>query len=214
MFRTIRTMGLGALLAYFFDPDNGRRRRAMARDRVPAFFRSMGGSVGVSALGAVLSHQVAEKVSAGLSAIGITANGHQSHSIPDLSTLPAPVRAIFERYGTPADRARCHQISSMALLRRDRYRVSPEILEHVRAYRQAVDEAGDAAALPAARFQLGHAALWADDLVVAAAEIGAARMRTAGVTARSSIRTSASPNVNSFSATFQAGAAAALLSAA
>ena len=30
---------LGAALAYFFDPDNGRRRRALTRDRVPAFFR-------------------------------------------------------------------------------------------------------------------------------------------------------------------------------
>jgi osmotically-inducible protein OsmY len=41
MLRTIRILGLGALLAYFFDPDNGRRRRALARDRVPAFFRRM-----------------------------------------------------------------------------------------------------------------------------------------------------------------------------
>ena len=41
MLRTIRNLGLGALLAYFFDPDNGRRRRAMARDRIPAFFRRM-----------------------------------------------------------------------------------------------------------------------------------------------------------------------------
>jgi osmotically-inducible protein OsmY len=41
MLRTIRLMGLGALLAYFFDPNNGRRRRAMARDRIPAFVRGM-----------------------------------------------------------------------------------------------------------------------------------------------------------------------------
>jgi osmotically-inducible protein OsmY len=34
-------VGLGALLAYFFDPENGRRRRALARDRIPAFFRRM-----------------------------------------------------------------------------------------------------------------------------------------------------------------------------
>jgi osmotically-inducible protein OsmY len=26
------------MLAYFFDPENGRRRRAMARDRIPALF--------------------------------------------------------------------------------------------------------------------------------------------------------------------------------
>jgi osmotically-inducible protein OsmY len=34
-------VGLGALLAYFFDPDNGRRRRAMARDRMRAKFRRL-----------------------------------------------------------------------------------------------------------------------------------------------------------------------------
>jgi osmotically-inducible protein OsmY len=39
MLRFIRSVGLGALIAYFFDPDNGRRRRAMARDRFPAVFR-------------------------------------------------------------------------------------------------------------------------------------------------------------------------------
>jgi osmotically-inducible protein OsmY len=32
-------MGLGALIAYFFDPQNGRSRRAEARQRVPASFR-------------------------------------------------------------------------------------------------------------------------------------------------------------------------------
>jgi osmotically-inducible protein OsmY len=41
MLRLIRYVGLGALLAYFFDPDNGRRRRALARDRIPAYFRRM-----------------------------------------------------------------------------------------------------------------------------------------------------------------------------
>ena len=68
---------------------------------VVAFFRSMGGSVGVSVLGAVLSHQVADTVSAGLSRMGIRAGAGESHSIPDLSTLPAPVRALFEHaFGT------------------------------------------------------------------------------------------------------------------
>jgi osmotically-inducible protein OsmY len=40
MFRKLRYMAMGALIAYFFDPDNGRRRRALARDRIPAFFRT------------------------------------------------------------------------------------------------------------------------------------------------------------------------------
>jgi hypothetical protein len=33
---------LGALLAYFFDPDNGTRRRHMLRDRTAGFFRAGG----------------------------------------------------------------------------------------------------------------------------------------------------------------------------
>jgi osmotically-inducible protein OsmY len=39
MLRLLRYVGLGALIAYFFDPENGRRRRALARDRFPALFR-------------------------------------------------------------------------------------------------------------------------------------------------------------------------------
>src|SRR6476469_5931314 len=39
MFRKLRWMGLGALMAYFFDPQSGRSRRAEARQRVPAVFR-------------------------------------------------------------------------------------------------------------------------------------------------------------------------------
>ena len=66
-----------------------------AASSVVAFFRSMGGSIGVSALGALLSHQVAQKVTDGLAALGIEA-GHSTGSIPDLATLPAPVRALYE----------------------------------------------------------------------------------------------------------------------
>ena len=39
MLRMIRYVGLGALLAYFFDPENGRRRRAMVSERLQAFFQ-------------------------------------------------------------------------------------------------------------------------------------------------------------------------------
>jgi EmrB/QacA subfamily drug resistance transporter len=67
-----------------------------AASSVVTFFRSMGGSIGVSALGALLSAQVSDKVSAGLAALHIPVDGHQSHQIPDLATLPGPVRAVFE----------------------------------------------------------------------------------------------------------------------
>jgi len=39
MRRVLGLVGLGAALTYFFDPQQGRRRRAMTRDRVAAFFR-------------------------------------------------------------------------------------------------------------------------------------------------------------------------------
>jgi MFS family permease len=61
-----------------------------------AFFRSMGGSIGISALGAVLSYSVAEKVAAGLAAIGVDTRGQQSHSVPAMSSLPGPIREVFE----------------------------------------------------------------------------------------------------------------------
>ena len=67
-----------------------------AASSLVAFFRSMGGSIGVSALGALLAAQVADKVAAGLAALGVETSAHESHSIPDLETLPAPVRAVFE----------------------------------------------------------------------------------------------------------------------
>jgi osmotically-inducible protein OsmY len=37
MFRKLRFMAFGALLAYFFDPQSGRRRRSLALERIPAF---------------------------------------------------------------------------------------------------------------------------------------------------------------------------------
>jgi hypothetical protein len=68
-----------------------------AASSVVAFFRSMGGSIGVAALGAVLSHPVAASVTKGLAALGLAGDTQESHSIPDLSSLPGPVRAIFEQ---------------------------------------------------------------------------------------------------------------------
>lgn len=67
-----------------------------AASSVVAFFRSLGGSVGVSALGAVLGHRVADHVGSGLAAIGVRAPEQDGHRIPDLAELPEPVRAVFE----------------------------------------------------------------------------------------------------------------------
>jgi EmrB/QacA subfamily drug resistance transporter len=72
---------------------------------VVAFFRSMGGSIGVSALGAALSHQVSDHVRTGLAALvragevsseQLASLSADSHSIPDLASLPAPIRDLYE----------------------------------------------------------------------------------------------------------------------
>ena len=68
-----------------------------AASSVVTFFRTMGGSIGVSTLGAVLSHRVADSVAAGLDRLGVTLEGDGHGAIPDLTTLPAPVRQLFEQ---------------------------------------------------------------------------------------------------------------------
>jgi hypothetical protein len=61
-----------------------------------AFFRTVGGSVGVAALGTALGHQVAQSVTSGLRGIGVTPlSAEDAGAIPDLSTLPEPLRAVF-----------------------------------------------------------------------------------------------------------------------
>ena len=73
-----------------------------AGSSVVAFFRSLGGSVGIAALGSVLAHQVADAVKSGLGALlaehpELASDvGHETGGIPDVSGMPAPIRAIFE----------------------------------------------------------------------------------------------------------------------
>lgn len=59
------------------------------------FFRSLGGAVGVTALGAVLGNRVTHFVADGLSAHHIAA-APGGGGIPDLGRLPAPVRGVVE----------------------------------------------------------------------------------------------------------------------
>jgi EmrB/QacA subfamily drug resistance transporter len=63
-----------------------------------AFFRTLGGAVGVSALGAVLGSRVTTLMGAGLTRIGIdvSALSGGTDAIPDVSTLPGPIRTVVE----------------------------------------------------------------------------------------------------------------------
>jgi MFS family permease len=63
-----------------------------------SFFRSLGGSIGVSALGAVLANRVAALISQGLGPVAGAGGGGK---VPNLADLPAPVaNVIREAYGT------------------------------------------------------------------------------------------------------------------
>jgi EmrB/QacA subfamily drug resistance transporter len=65
-----------------------------------AFFRSLGGAIGVSVLGALLAHHASASITNGLAAQGIKPTG-SADQVPDVSTLPAPVAKIVEHaYGT------------------------------------------------------------------------------------------------------------------
>ncbi|TXL85349.1 MFS transporter [Streptomyces sp. IB2014 016-6] len=72
-----------------------------AASSVVTFFRSLGGAIGVSALGAVLGHRVTSYVKDGLADLGpdAAAAGHAGTGgggIPDLDTLPGPMRTVVE----------------------------------------------------------------------------------------------------------------------
>ncbi|MEU3773543.1 MDR family MFS transporter [Streptomyces sp. NPDC032472] len=72
-----------------------------AASSVVTFFRSLGGAMGVSALGAVMAHRVTHYVKEGLAGLGpkAAAMGHGGTAgggIPDLDRLPAPLRELIE----------------------------------------------------------------------------------------------------------------------
>jgi MFS family permease len=65
-----------------------------------AFFRSLGGAIGVSVLGALLAHHARTDITSGLADAGLPASGG-ADKVPDVATLPAPVAHIVEHaYGT------------------------------------------------------------------------------------------------------------------
>jgi EmrB/QacA subfamily drug resistance transporter len=59
-----------------------------------SFFRSLGGTIGVAALGAVLANRVADKIAAGLSAAGVPSSGSGGSGSLDLDSLPPAVATI------------------------------------------------------------------------------------------------------------------------
>ncbi|GAB2571836.1 MFS transporter [Streptomyces capparidis] len=71
-----------------------------AASSVVAFFRSLGGAIGVSALGAVLSTKVQDYIAEGLREARVEAPAGSGGGIPDLDKLPEPLRrVVMDSYG-------------------------------------------------------------------------------------------------------------------
>ena len=63
-----------------------------------AFFRSLGGAIGVAVLGGILTHRVSVNISEGLGSLGIDGNaisGGSGETQLDISNLPAQVQQVF-----------------------------------------------------------------------------------------------------------------------
>ncbi|MGW4437971.1 MFS transporter [Streptomyces sp. NPDC004596] len=65
------------------------------------FFRSLGGAVGVSALGAVMSHRITHYVTDGIGSLSpkyqaAMAGSGSTDTIPDMDKLPLPIRTLLE----------------------------------------------------------------------------------------------------------------------
>ncbi|WP_405894834.1 MFS transporter [Streptomyces sp. NBC_00104] len=67
-----------------------------AASSVVTFFRSLGGAIGVSALGAVLSHRISHYAEEGLAKLGVSGSATGHGEIPDLDALPTPIRTVIE----------------------------------------------------------------------------------------------------------------------
>jgi EmrB/QacA subfamily drug resistance transporter len=77
--------------------NNTAQRDMGAASSLVAFFRTMGGSVGVSALGAALGHRASDVSAEGLAELGVESTSKGGNiSIPDLGSLPGPVREVIE----------------------------------------------------------------------------------------------------------------------
>lgn len=106
-YMAVTGVGLGATMQNLVlaVQNNTRPEDMGAASSVVAMFRSIGGSAGVAALGAVLAHQVTGSVKDGVMSLvragkitpeQLAEMQHSTGDIPNLADLPAPIRALYE----------------------------------------------------------------------------------------------------------------------
>jgi hypothetical protein len=99
VFMSVLGLGMGAAMQNLVlaVQNNTAQRDMGAASSLVAFFRTMGGSVGVSALGAALGHRASDVSAEGLAELGVESTSKGGNiSIPDLGSLPGPVREVIE----------------------------------------------------------------------------------------------------------------------
>ncbi|KRB80142.1 multidrug MFS transporter [Nocardioides sp. Root190] len=107
LFMAIVGVGLGATMQNLVlsVQNNTAPEDLGAASSVVAMFRSIGGSAGVAALGAVLAHQVTGSVKDGVMSLvkagkvtpeQLADMQHSTGDIPDLASLPLPIRSLYE----------------------------------------------------------------------------------------------------------------------
>jgi len=97
-FMAVLGLGVGMLMQnlVLVVQNTVRRQEMGVASATVAFFRSLGGAVGVAALGALLAARVTTLVTRGLAAIGVPVAASGGGQIPSLASLPTPVRAVVE----------------------------------------------------------------------------------------------------------------------
>jgi EmrB/QacA subfamily drug resistance transporter len=105
VFMLIMGAGVGMLMQNLvLVVQNAVRQQDMgAGSSLIAFFRTLGGTIGVSVLGALMAHHAHSSITEGLAAQGIDPAqlGASAHAVPDVSSLPPAVAQIVEHaYGT------------------------------------------------------------------------------------------------------------------
>jgi osmotically-inducible protein OsmY len=115
---------LGGLVAFLFDPEGGRRRRAVARDRTGAFFRGLGRQSARTARGVSSSaYGVKQKV---------THRGEEEKPQPNDATLARKVESeIFRDPEVPKGKIDVNAENGVVFLRGEADR--PELIEDLEA---------------------------------------------------------------------------------